>query len=137
MEGIPPFYSHNVKEMYEKIQEDPLLFRSQHVGEDARSLITRLLLRDPEQRLGSSQRGALDIEEHPFYKDIDWKKLYNKEVEPPYQPKPLSDPYDTSNFHEMFTAEDARDSQCSGSVSAANKDMFDGFSYDVYQGGAL
>ena len=51
--------------MYRKILNDPLKFPDE-MGKDARNLITRLLSRDPESRLGSN--GAGEIKKHPFFK---------------------------------------------------------------------
>lgn len=51
--------------MYRKILNDPLKFPDE-MGKDARNLITRLLSRDPENRLGSN--GAEEIKKHPFFK---------------------------------------------------------------------
>jgi len=51
--------------MYRKILNDPLKFPDE-MGKDARNLITRLLSRDPESRLGSN--GAEEIKKHPFFK---------------------------------------------------------------------
>jgi len=52
--------------MYRKILNDPLKF-PEEMGKDARNLITRLLSRDPENRLGSN--GAEEIKKHPFFKN--------------------------------------------------------------------
>ena len=51
--------------MYKKILNDPLKFPDE-MGKDARNLITRLLTRDPENRLGSN--GPEEIKKHPFFK---------------------------------------------------------------------
>jgi len=51
--------------MYRKILNDLLKFPDE-MGKDARNLITRLLSRDPENRLGSN--GAKEIKKHPFFK---------------------------------------------------------------------
>ena len=55
----------NTSEMYRKILNDPLKFPDE-MGKDARNLITRLLSRDPENRLGSN--GAKEIKKHLFFK---------------------------------------------------------------------
>jgi hypothetical protein len=82
--GLPPFYDENVNEMYRKILQDPLRF-PEEVGSDARSLLTGLLTRDPSQRLGVN--GAEEIKRHPFFaKAIDWKKLMQKKIQPPFKP---------------------------------------------------
>lgn len=47
-------------------------------------LISALLVRDPEKRLGS-HAGAEDIKGHPFYSEINWALLRN--TRPPYVPR--------------------------------------------------
>ena len=39
--------------------------------------------RDPCSRLGASAKDAEAIKEHPFFNDIDWKKVVSKEYEMP------------------------------------------------------
>ncbi len=85
--GLPPFYDENVQEMYRKILEDPLRFPDD-VDKEARHLLTGLLTRDPTKRLGSG--GATEIRAHPFFRDIDWKKLVAKKIQPPFKPSVVS-----------------------------------------------
>ena len=86
--GLPPFYDENTNEMYRKILQDPLRF-PEEVGSDARSLLTKLLNRDPAQRLGVN--GAQEIKDHPFFaKHIDWKRLLAKKIQPPFKPAVVS-----------------------------------------------
>uniref|UniRef100_A0A8C5QNB9 Uncharacterized protein n=1 Tax=Leptobrachium leishanense TaxID=445787 RepID=A0A8C5QNB9_9ANUR len=76
-----------------------------HWSPETISLISQLLIKDPTQRLGSSEEGAKDVMAHPFFKDIDWSKLLQKELRPPFLP-PLSGPEDVSNFDQVFTSMD-------------------------------
>eukprot|EP01084_Bolivina_argentea_P084182 152318_1 len=101
--GIPPFYSQNVNEMYKKIQCAPLQFPPQSTP-CCKSLISLLLERDPKYRLGSGSHDVHEIQRHPFFKNIDWNKLYNKQIEPIYKPNVKNDT-DTSNFDKQFTNE--------------------------------
>ena len=74
--------------MYRKILNDPLQF-SEFIGSDARSVLTGLLTRDSSQRLGLN--GAEEIKKHPFFhKHIDFKKLLEKKVHPPFKPSVTS-----------------------------------------------
>ncbi len=50
---------------------------------------TQLLTRDPTKRLGTSD--AAEIKKHPFFRSIDWDKLFKKEVEPTFKPKVKSE----------------------------------------------
>jgi len=51
---------------------------------DAVDLLKKLFEPDPEKRLGA--RGAAEIKAHPFFKSVDWAKLENKEIPPPFVP---------------------------------------------------
>jgi len=114
--GIPPFYSQNVNEMYNKIQHGVLRFPP-FLSEPCKNLIVALLNRDPTKRLGSKD-DVNDIRGHQFFKDMSWDKLYKKEIEPAYKPKlkeKAETKQDTSNFDETFTKEPVVDSVVQGS----------------------
>lgn len=104
--GLPPFYDENVQEMYRKILEDPLRFPDD-IDKDARHLLIQLLTRDPSQRMGST--GPAEIKAHAFFRDIDWKKLIAKKIQPPFKPS-VESAIDTSNFDSEFTSEEPMDS---------------------------
>jgi serum/glucocorticoid-regulated kinase 2 len=124
--GLPPFYDENTSEMYRKILQEPLRF-PEEMGSDARNLITRLLNREPEGRLGSE--GAEEIKKHPFFKSIDFKKLSTKQIQPPFKPN-VQSAIDCSNVDEVFTAEDPVDSVVEGSkISQTVQNQFINFSY--------
>ncbi len=76
--GSPPFYSENLNEMYNQIIKSPIHF-PHFISKEAKSLISGLLEKDPKKRLGS-ERDYFDIQEHEFFKDIDWDKLYKKKI---------------------------------------------------------
>ncbi|CCA67867.1 probable Serine/threonine-protein kinase gad8 [Serendipita indica DSM 11827] len=124
--GLPPFYDENTSEMYRKILQEPLRF-PEEMGSDARNLITRLLNREPEGRLGSN--GAEEIKKHAFFKTIDFKKLLAKQIQPPFKPN-VKSAVDCSNVDEVFTSEDPVDSVVEGSkISQTVQNQFINFSY--------
>ena len=53
-----------------------------------RDLLTKLLVKEPSKRLGHIC-GIRDIKSHPFFHDVDWKKVSQRSVPPP--PAYLSD----------------------------------------------
>lgn len=129
--GIPPFYSQNVNEMYNKIQHGVLRFPP-FLSEHCKSLIVGLLNRDPKKRLGSAN-DVDDIRAHPFFASMDWDALMRKEVEAPYKPQ-VKGAEDSSNFDSTFTSEPVVDSVVQGSelsktLSTGDTDAFGGFSY--------
>lgn len=56
-------------------------------SDEAWSLIQGLLIREPRERLGGTVNGEKNIIEHPFFADIDWAKLFKRELEPPFVPE--------------------------------------------------
>jgi len=76
--------SENTDIMYHKIINDPLQFGAEFTDE-ARDILTGLLTRDPSRRLGLN--GAEEIRHHPFFNNhIDFKKLSEKKIQPPFKP---------------------------------------------------
>ncbi|KAI0322348.1 AGC/Akt protein kinase [Amylostereum chailletii] len=127
LSGLPPFYDESTDKMYEKILKNPLVF-GDDIGPDARSILTGLLTRDSSQRLGVT--GADAIKRHPFFANMDWARLLQKKVQPPFKPS-VSSPVDVSNFDTVFTAEAPLDSVVEGSqLSQTVQAQFAGFSYD-------
>ncbi|KAF9013233.1 kinase-like domain-containing protein [Cyathus striatus] len=126
--GLPPFYDENTDKMYEKILHDPLVFGDEFSSE-ARSILTSLLSREPTRRLGV--HGAEEIKKHPFFgKHIDFKKLAQKKIQPPFKPS-VASPVDVSNFDTVFTTEDPIDSYVENSnLSSTVQAQFSGFSYN-------
>jgi len=128
--GIPPFYSQNVNEMYNKIQHGVLRFPP-FLSDSCKKIIVALLNREPKKRLGSTD-DVEDIKEHPFFDNIDWDKMYNKEYESAFVPKVKSNT-DTDNFEDTFTNEPVVDSVVDGSalsqtLAGHDKD-FGGFTF--------
>jgi serum/glucocorticoid-regulated kinase 2 len=87
--GLPPFYDENTNEMYRKILSEPLHFPGPEiVPPTAKDILTKLLNRNPEQRLGAN--GASEIKAHPFFDNIDWRKLLQRKYEPAFKPNVVS-----------------------------------------------
>jgi len=128
LSGLPPFYDEVTDKMYEKILQDPLVFGPE-IGSQARNILTGLLTRDPAHRLGVN--GADEIKKHPFFeKHIDFKKLLEKKIQPPFKPS-VTSPVDVSNFDTVFTTEPPLDSFVEDSnLSRTVQAQFAGFSYN-------
>lgn len=54
---------------------------------DAKDLIAKLCEVDPTKRLGNLKGRASDVKSHPWFKDIDWVKLYKREMKGPIIPQ--------------------------------------------------
>lgn len=100
--GSPPFGGNN----HAKIQQNILKQKLQlpyFLGPDAKDLLTRLLRKEPNKRLGGTTPKDLKaLKAHRFFRKIDWKKLERREAEPPIQPV-ITDPEMAENFSEEFT----------------------------------
>ena len=66
---------------------------------DAKDIVSKLCKVDPTQRLGNLKGAARDVKNHPWFKDIDWEKLYRREIEAPIKPH-ISHALDTRNFED-------------------------------------
>jgi serum/glucocorticoid-regulated kinase 2 len=128
--GLPPFYDQNVNVMYERILRAKLTFPPT-VSPAAVSFLSGLLERDVKKRLGSNGSDADELRNHPFFKGLDWEKVFNKEVEPEFKPKGTGSELDTENVDEEFKREMPRDTPVVQSASKlAGSTAFAGFTYN-------
>ena len=97
-----PFRDEDEDKIYDAILSDEPNFPV-HMLRDDISLIQQLLVREPEQRLGSGPEDALEVMRHPFFKQIDWDDLYHKRTPVLFLPQIQSDT-DVSNFDNEFTS---------------------------------
>ena len=97
-----PFRGENEDKIYDAILSEEPVFPG-HVLKDDVSLIQQLLVREPEQRLGSGPEDALEVMRHPFFKKINWDHLYHKRILVPFVPK-IQSATDVSNFDNEFTS---------------------------------
>jgi len=126
--GIPPFYSQNVNEMYNKIQHGVLRFPP-FLSEGCKQLIVGLLNRDPKKRLGSD-KDVEDVKAATFFAGQDhwdWDRVYRKEMDPPFKPK-VKDINNPVNFDDEFLREPVIDSVVVGSALDQTAD-FQGFTF--------
>lgn len=123
--GLPPFFDENTNDMYRKILQEPLRFPDD-MDREARSLLIGLLDRDPVKRLGVN--GAAEIKAHPFFAQIDWRRLMAKKYAAPFKPA-VEDAEDTSNFDKEFTSEVPADSVVDDYLSESVQQQFGGWTY--------
>ena len=95
--GYHPFKTKNKK-------IDPTIyFRKTYipdkVGKNAKDLIEKLFVNNPKKRLGYNSTD--EVKNHPFFKDIDFDKVLNKEYNPPFVPK-LDNETDLKYFDEII-----------------------------------
>lgn len=108
--GWSPFYAEDSQQMYKNIAFGKVRFPKDALSAEGRDFVKGLLNRNPKHRLGANN-DARELMDHPFFADVDWKALANKQVVPPFKPH-VSGEEDTSNFDPEFTQ---------ASVSLANR----------------
>ena len=123
--GLPPYYDEDVPKMYKKILQAPLRFPD-GFDKDAKDLLIGLLSRDPSRRLG--RNGAQEIKDHPFFRQLSWRRLMMKGYIPPFKP-PVSSAMDTSNFDQEFTKDQPIDSVVDEFLSESVQKQFGGWTY--------
>jgi protein kinase A len=87
-----------VKASFQRPQKQSALDAYAKTSKNAKDLIKKLLIVKPRKRLGCRGQADLEIRNHPWFSDIDFGKLYRKELTAPWIPK-ISDPFDSSNFN--------------------------------------
>ncbi|TKR87037.1 hypothetical protein L596_011514 [Steinernema carpocapsae] len=101
--GRLPFYSKDHDKLFEMILGSSLRFPNK-LSAPARILLSGLLVKDPNLRLGGGKDDAVEVKKAAFFEVIDWDKLYRKEIQPPFRPQ-LASTTDTSYFDQEFTSE--------------------------------
>lgn len=128
MSGLPPFYDQNMQRMYDKILHSQLRFAS-HITPDSKAILTGLLQRKVEDRLGSG--GPKEIMDEVFFSDLDFDKVLARGYTPEFKPPNSHGDLDTSNFDLEFTSERPEDSHVQNNMTTdqIEKSKFTGFTY--------
>ncbi|XP_069460062.1 serine/threonine-protein kinase N1-like isoform X2 [Ambystoma mexicanum] len=103
MVGESPFPGDDEEEVFDSIVNDEVRY-PRFLSTEAIGIMRRLLRRNPERRLGSSERDAEDVKKQSFFRNMDWDALLSKRLKPPFVPV-IKWREDVSNFDEEFTAE--------------------------------
>lgn len=95
--GEPPFAEDTQELVFRRILNDNELYYDEEdeISEVAKDLISQLLIKDPSKRMGNREGGIQEIKDHPFFADIDWDKLHDRQAL--FEPKPRN-VEDTSYF---------------------------------------
>ncbi|EIN06589.1 kinase-like protein [Punctularia strigosozonata HHB-11173 SS5] len=113
--GLPPFHEQPTMEsgtpghegeknqkphivrLYDRILQGPSAVRWPPFQPHATDLILKLLEKDPSKRYGNMRDGAGDVFGHPWFREVDWVKLLNRQVMAPYMPR-ITGEGDASQF---------------------------------------
>ena len=91
IQGDPPFGGTSEMEVYGKVTRMQYQF-SHHFTDQSIDLITKLLTREPENRLGNLRHGVDDVMSHPWFYDQSWDGLLDGNLPPPYVPPTAKPP---------------------------------------------
>jgi len=74
-----------------------------HIGfsREAKEICKAFLTKNPAKRLGRGANGETEIKGHLFFRKVDWDKIENREIQPPFKPK-ITDPRLAENFDKEF-----------------------------------
>ncbi|XP_023289139.1 serine/threonine-protein kinase N isoform X3 [Orussus abietinus] len=101
--GESPFPGDDEEEVFDSIVNDEVRY-PRFLTLEAIAIMRRLLRKNPDRRLGSSERDAEDVKKQAFFRHIAWDDLLLRRVKPPFVPV-IDSVEDVSNFDEEFTSE--------------------------------
>ena len=130
--GVQPFHNNNHQKLLDNILYKDLRF-PETLSKNAKDLVTKLLERNPQKRIGSGPNGTDDIKNHKFFTQINWdalskkttcddenlEKIAKKEIVAPFKPKTKYEA-DSRNFDKEFT--DQRVDQTEGTRKMSIKE---------------
>lgn len=120
--GFPPFTGDNNRMLFESIIKNPVLYPND-MDNDLFDLLSKLLVKEPKERLGSGKMDFFDIISHPFFKSLNILDLSNKLIPAKWKPDPQID-LSSSQSNEIDISQDF-----SEQFSLSVQDIFNGFSY--------
>lgn len=86
LSGSKPFKGKVDRDLDKAVLEKKPQFPKEIFSKEAINLLTGLLQKRPENRLGCGERGIEEIKEHAFFEEIDWGLLEAGYIDPPFVP---------------------------------------------------
>nr|XP_023494212.1 G protein-coupled receptor kinase 5 isoform X2 [Equus caballus] len=91
IEGQSPFRGRKEKVKREEVDRRVLETEevySRKFSDEAKSICKMLLTKDAKQRLGCQEEGAAEVKRHPFFRNMNFKRLEAGMLDPPFVPDP-------------------------------------------------
>lgn len=95
--GYTPFCDPSPMKTYENILAGQVKYPA-FFHADVLNLLQNLITADLSKRLGNLQGGTEDVKSHVWFSEVIWERLYNRDIETPYEPPIQSGVGDTSQF---------------------------------------
>ncbi|XP_058652405.1 protein kinase C eta type isoform X2 [Onychostoma macrolepis] len=130
LSGHAPFEAENEDDLFESILAEEIIYAS-WLSTDAVEILKGFLTKNPSRRLGcvAAEGGETAVTSHPFFTGIDWNKLNQRELEPPFKPR-IKTAEDVNNFDPDFTQEDPTLTPIEESIiPSISQDEFRDFSF--------
>ena len=117
--GLPPYFSNSQEQIFQNIDNAELIIPN-FISKKGQNLIKNLLIKNPSERLGS-KNDVEEIKNHPYFEDVDWNKIYNRE----YMPPPIIRDNNKIKFfgYPQFFSDDNNSNDVKG--EGLNNDYFD------------
>jgi serine/threonine protein kinase len=131
--GRTPFFNRNKAQMFDTIKNKNVRFPNGFPA-DAQSMITGLLTKDPNQRLGYGDLDS-DFVDHDYFAPYKWEDLKAKKVLPPYKPS-VKGPKDTKYVNQVYLDAPVVDSTPGSDMQVGEEgynesEHFDGFEFSM------
>uniref|UniRef100_A0A671MJ82 G protein-coupled receptor kinase n=1 Tax=Sinocyclocheilus anshuiensis TaxID=1608454 RepID=A0A671MJ82_9TELE len=113
------------EEVEKRVQEEEEEY-SDKFSEDTKAICRMLLAKDPKQRFGCQADGAAGVKAHPFFKNINFKRLEAGILEPSFVPDPRA-----------VYCKDVLDIEQFSTVKGVNLDQTDNDFYSKFATGSV
>lgn len=127
--GHAPFEAENEDDLFEAILNDEVVYPT-WLQQDAVAILKAFMTKNPAMRLGSPGLGGESaILRHPYFRELDWDLLNQRQMEPPFRPR-IKSKDDVSNFDPDFIKEEPILTPIEeGILPMINQDEFRNFSF--------